>query len=607
MFSNIRNAIDNATEDVSRRFARRRQRQRGNESTRQTRTRQQQPQQAPPGPPQQAPPATAKAIKQLPTILVSPEDLIDPANRECCVCLDDNKLDDKVTRLPCAHIFHTCCIVDWLSNHSCTCPVCRYELPTNDPQYESGRVQRMKLRKPRYAMHELKRMRISDLLVLNRRPISGVLEKEDLIRHLINEGRIDVIPSPEPVEYKFEVLSNMKIGELKRTMAEAGVFFRREDVLMKSDMISIFENSGRLVLIRSESDKYFNPLKNYETAIDVKKDVYEFKSMKLSGGSNVEMRSTDSEGDIIVVETVKEDSSYLKEGSLTHEIMDEDIMDMFPNRSEEKTEERIEYENSTNSTRVTESMSNTQVPLSRIHTGHDLDDPSYMSSDSDTRNSVIEETPPRQHVATENMVIEEEVSDTDINQNDSALESEINIHSGEPNSIQTVIHDEQSSVTSNLLHTNVDMRSTFQHYTINHLQTLARDLQIDLSNCLEREEMIDTLVNTGITGSEDPSTLSPLMFSTWSVSQLRVVASESKVDLSDCTSKDEMIKCILHAGNLERLYLRDYLRSLTPLTTKSLSDLRAIARELQINISDCLEKDEIIRRLITRDRRIGTY
>ena len=138
------------------------------------------------------------------------------------------------------------------------------------------------------------------------------------------------------------------------------------------------------------------------------------------------------------------------------------------------------------------------------------------------------------------------------------------------------------------------------------MQTLARDLQIDLSNCLEREEMIDTLVNTGITGSEDPSTLSPLMFTTWSVSQLRVVASEIEVDLSDCTSKDEMIKCILHAGNLERLYLRDYLRSLTPLTTKSLSDLRAIARELQINISDCLEKDEIIRRLITRDRRIGT-
>jgi len=602
MFSNIRNAFDNAAEDVSRRFAGRRQRQRGNGSTRRTRTRQHQPQQqAPPEPPQKAPPATAKAIKQLPTILVSPEDLIDPNNRECCICLDDNKLDDKVTRLPCAHIFHTCCIVDWLSNHSCTCPVCRYELPTNDPKYESGRVQRMKLRKPRYAMHELKRMRISDLLVLNRRPISGALEKEDLIRHLINEGRIDVIPSPEPVEYKFEVLSNMKIGELKRTMAEAGVFFRREDVLMKSDMISVFENSGRLILIRSESDKYFNPLKNYETAIDVKKDV--------SGGSNVEMcstDSTDSEGDFIVVETVKEDSSYHKEGSLKDEIMDEDITDMFPNRSEEKTEESMEYENSTNSTRVTESVSNTQVPLSRIHTGHDLDDPSYMSSDSDTRNSVIEETPSRQHVATENMVIEEEVSDLDINQNDSALESEMSIHFGASDSIQTLIHDEQSSVTSNLLHTTVDIRSTFQHYTINHLQTLARDLQIDLSNCLEREEMIDTLVNTGITGSEDPSTLSPLMFSTWSVSQLRVVASEIKVDLSDCTSKDEMIKCILHAGNLERLYLRDYLRSLTPLTTKSLSDLRAIARELQINISDCLEKDEIIRRLITRDRRIGT-
>ena len=99
---------------------------------------------------QRAPPASTRALRQLPTIRVAPEDLIDPANRECCICLEENKLDDHVIRMPCAHIFHSDCIKDWLSR-SCTCPVCRFELPTDDPQYEAGRIERMKARKPRYA------------------------------------------------------------------------------------------------------------------------------------------------------------------------------------------------------------------------------------------------------------------------------------------------------------------------------------------------------------------------------------------------------------------------------------------------------------------------
>ena len=35
-----------------------------------------------------APPASERAIRQLPEILVKPEDLVDENNRECCICLD---------------------------------------------------------------------------------------------------------------------------------------------------------------------------------------------------------------------------------------------------------------------------------------------------------------------------------------------------------------------------------------------------------------------------------------------------------------------------------------------------------------------------------------
>jgi len=46
-----------------------------------------------PQPPQQQtqrnPPASKRAIRQLPTILVTSEDLVDPSNRECCICLEE--------------------------------------------------------------------------------------------------------------------------------------------------------------------------------------------------------------------------------------------------------------------------------------------------------------------------------------------------------------------------------------------------------------------------------------------------------------------------------------------------------------------------------------
>mmetsp|Transcript_9685 Transcript_9685/g.13699 ORF Transcript_9685/g.13699 Transcript_9685/m.13699 type:complete len:403 (-) Transcript_9685:72-1280(-) len=203
------------------------------------------------------PPASRRAIRQLPTILVRSEDLVEESNRECCICFEEHKLGDKVTRLPCAHIYHPRCIADWLSR-SCTCPVCRYELPTDDPDYEKGRLERMSSRKPRYAKYELQRMSPRDLGKLCARlrlNTNGTVEKSEIIHRILDSGKIDVIVAPKPLEYEsLAYLRSMGVGKLKKAMTDAGVFFDAKDVVEKEDMVQIFLNSGRIQLNDTEED-----------------------------------------------------------------------------------------------------------------------------------------------------------------------------------------------------------------------------------------------------------------------------------------------------------------------------------------------------------------
>lgn len=53
----------------------------------------------------------------------------------CCVCRDEFELGAQGLMMPCEHIFHPQCITPWLKQHN-SCPTCRYELPTDDSDYE---------------------------------------------------------------------------------------------------------------------------------------------------------------------------------------------------------------------------------------------------------------------------------------------------------------------------------------------------------------------------------------------------------------------------------------------------------------------------------------
>lgn len=81
------------------------------------------------------PPASKSAIQALPVIKIT-NDLMDSDSSQCAVCKDSFELGEEAKQMPCKHIYHSDCILPWLEMHN-SCPVCRYELPTDDPDYES--------------------------------------------------------------------------------------------------------------------------------------------------------------------------------------------------------------------------------------------------------------------------------------------------------------------------------------------------------------------------------------------------------------------------------------------------------------------------------------
>lgn len=87
-----------------------------------------------------SPPAAKSVVQNLPVVELT-QQYLEKNNVVCAVCKDEILLEEKVKRLPCSHHYHGDCIVPWLSIRN-TCPVCRYELPTDDPEYEHMKSQR---------------------------------------------------------------------------------------------------------------------------------------------------------------------------------------------------------------------------------------------------------------------------------------------------------------------------------------------------------------------------------------------------------------------------------------------------------------------------------
>ena len=59
------------------------------------------------------PPASSEAIDNLLKIKIQVQELGE--NTECSICQDDFKQDEEAIKMPCNHLFHPGCIVEWLT------------------------------------------------------------------------------------------------------------------------------------------------------------------------------------------------------------------------------------------------------------------------------------------------------------------------------------------------------------------------------------------------------------------------------------------------------------------------------------------------------------
>ena len=55
---------------------------------------------------------------------INDESFVKNENKNCAICLDDYKIGDKITYLPCFHLYHSKCIKKWLKC-SKKCPLCK--------------------------------------------------------------------------------------------------------------------------------------------------------------------------------------------------------------------------------------------------------------------------------------------------------------------------------------------------------------------------------------------------------------------------------------------------------------------------------------------------
>ena len=72
-------------------------------------------------------PIKKKLLKKLPESKINNINKLIEENKRCTICLEDFIKNDIVIYLPCFHIFHKLCIIEWINKHA-NCPLCKLNI-----------------------------------------------------------------------------------------------------------------------------------------------------------------------------------------------------------------------------------------------------------------------------------------------------------------------------------------------------------------------------------------------------------------------------------------------------------------------------------------------
>jgi len=90
------------------------------------------------------PPAAKKAVESLKKYKINEEKIKEFGfENSCAVCKDEFSIGEECLSMPCNHYFHGDCLIPWLKERN-SCPVCRYELPTDDADFENMKKFKLK-------------------------------------------------------------------------------------------------------------------------------------------------------------------------------------------------------------------------------------------------------------------------------------------------------------------------------------------------------------------------------------------------------------------------------------------------------------------------------
>jgi len=200
------------------------------------------------------PPASKRFLAGLKDIQVTADDLLEENNKECLVCLEEQKVGGLACKLPCGHLYHRACVTDWLHRH-CTCPCCRFEVESDDVEYEKDRRLRMKKRKLRMRADEINHKTLGEMRELCRSlqvSIVGCLEKSEIVDRLVKSGKIEITEAAPVLEMKKSDFFAKGVGELRHMLLSYGL--SDEGALEKRELRSRLEESGRLVIVDDDDD-----------------------------------------------------------------------------------------------------------------------------------------------------------------------------------------------------------------------------------------------------------------------------------------------------------------------------------------------------------------